>query len=501
MLISKSMQTIKILSPYFVLLALVFAVVSCDLEVQPNELSTIDNLLSEEGGLETATNGTYALFKDVLPFGGQLFGNSNNDYTRHLYQMSEFAADNVMYTQFSSDPLYLIFTREHFSGQQNSSYFWFIAYRMMLGTNLVISSATEGADVITDQIIGENYFLRALTTFDLLRFFAKPYSHGTENPGVILRRSLDEPAIKSRSTVGECYQKVVEDLLKAEELMADDESRGVEFGSKLAAQALLSRVYLYMEQNDKAIEYANKVIDNTVGVTLASNGVYMDNFANTPTSSESIFVIKFTQQDGRGKNGSIGSMYYDDGNNNGWGEVFASETFRNLVRSNADDIRNDLLISTGGTKSGYPIHYITKFSGQEGIPNLASPQYLRLSEIYLNRAEAYAKTGGMDQDALDDVNMIRERAGLSGADLYTIGNLGGKSVLDIVLEERRLELAYEGHRGFDLIRNKRDLVRDYEGIHLENGDTRVTIPWNDDRWVFYIPQIELDTNPSCEQND
>jgi len=473
---------------------------SCELDIEPADLATVDQLLAEDGGIETATNGSYALFKDVLPYRGEEFGNSNNDYTRHLYQMSEFAADNVMYTQFSSDPLYLVFTREHFPDQNNSSYFWFIAYRIILGTNTVIASATEGESAQSDQLIGENYYLRAMVSFDLLRFYGKPYTTDPNGPGIIIRTDPGEEGIKPRATVAESYDQIINDLLKAEELMDDGLSRGVEFASKLSAQALLCRLYLYMERNEDAIEYANKVINNGVGVHLASNENYLDNFANTQNSSESIFIIKFTQADHRGKNGSIGSMYYDDGNNNGWGEVFASGSFRTLISQHPDDIRNQLILSTGGTKSGYPIHYILKFSGQEGVVNLASPQYIRLSEIYLNRAEAYAKMGN-SAGALADVNLIRERAGLSGEALYTSGNLGNRSVLDVVLEERRLELAYEGHRGFDLTRNQRDLVREYEGIHLENGDTRTTIPWNDNRWVFFIPTNEIFNNPECVQNE
>ncbi len=474
-------------------IAVIF-LVGCNLNPEPANLATIDQLLAEEGGAVVATNGNYALFKDVLAFRG-VGPNSNNDYTRHLYQMSEFAGDNVMYTQFSTDALYLVFTREHFPKQENSSYFWFIAYRMILGTNLIIDNIEEGVDAATDQIIGENYFLRALATFDLLRFYAPQYTHGIDLPGVILRTSLDEPSIKARSTVGDSYAQVVSDLLKAETLMTDGESRGVEFGSKLAAQALLCRVYQYMAQDDKALEYANKVINNSVGVTLSNNAEYLDNFANTQNSSESIFIIKFTEQDHRAKNGSIGSMYYDDGNNNGWGEVFVSQTFLDLIDQNPSDIRRQLMVITGNSKNGFPIRYITKFSGQDGVVNLVSPQYLRLSEIYLNRAESNAKLGN-DQLALDDVNFIRQRAGLTGAELYTMGNLGSKTVFDVVLEERRLELAYEGHRNFDLLRNKIDLNRNYEGIHLETSP----IPWNDNRGIFFIPPSELIANPLCVQN-
>lgn len=73
---------------------------------------------------------------------------------------------------------------------------------------------------------------------------------------------------------------------------------------------------------------------------------------------------------------------------------------------------------------------------------------------------------------------------LSGDKLYQAGNIGGKSTLDVVLEERRLELAFEGHRTFYLRRNQLSLDRDYIGNHNANGDIRKIIPWNDDRNIF-----------------
>lgn len=469
---------------------------SCKLDIQPTDKLTVNNLLSLDDGLEVATSGNYALLKDVLEFGGEV--NLNNSYVRHLYQMSEFAGDNVMYTQFSSDPLYLVFTRNHIAAQENSSYFWFVAYKLILGTNLLIENAVEGESPDKDQLIGENYYLRAMAQFDLLKFYAFPYTLGASNPGIVLRTSVTEPQAKARATVGEGYQQVISDLEKAISLM--DQNRGVEYASKAAAQALLSRVYLYMEDNTKTIEYATEVINNS-GKSLVSRENYIDNFANTQNSPESIFIIKHNNpQDYTGKEGSIGSMYYDDGNNGGWGEVFVSQSFLDLITQHPNDVRNDLILIPGTMKSGYPVRYILKFTGQEGLVNLTSPQYLRLSEMYLNRAEANAKLGN-DQLALDDVNIIRSRAGLTGTELYTLSNLGGRSVLDIVLEERRLELAYEGHRSFDQFRNKRDMDRSYEGIHLATGETTQIIPYDDPANIFLIPPGELNTNPLCEQNN
>jgi len=123
-----------------------------------------------------------------------------------------------------------------------------------------------------------------------------------------------------------------------------------------------------------------------------------------------------------------------------------------------------------GKKDGFRTTYVqpmfgmTKFTGQKGYPGLSSPVYIRWAEIILNRAEANAKLGN-DADALADVNVIRQRAGLTGNALWSVGNIGGyESVLDVVLDERRLELCFEGHRAIDQYRNNRNLDLRYGGL-------------------------------------
>lgn len=88
-------------------------------------------------------------------------------------------------------------------------------------------------------------------------------------------------------------------------------------------------------------------------------------------------------------------------------------------------------------RNGYPKFYILKCSLQEGVPQLWSPVVVRLAEVYLNRAEAYAKKGNIGF-ALADVNVIRTRAGIP---VYT-SVPAGMTLLDTVLQERRLELAF-----------------------------------------------------------
>ncbi|MBR6492763.1 MAG: RagB/SusD family nutrient uptake outer membrane protein, partial [Paludibacteraceae bacterium] len=130
----------------------------------------------------------------------------------------------------------------------------------------------------------------------------------------------------------------------------------------------------------------------------------------------------------------------------------------------------------------YPEYFVTKFSYQDGKPFLSSPVVLRWAEIVLNRAEAYAKLGQNDL-ALADVNAIRNRAGIPAEGMFSAGNMHGyTSVLDVVLDERRMELAFEGHRRNDVYRNKRTMNRKYAGTQPWEE-----IPYTADKIQYPIP--------------
>jgi starch-binding outer membrane protein, SusD/RagB family len=480
----------------FLILALV-VITSCDLEIEPFDGVTKDNLGAVPNALEYATNGAYSLMKDQLPYKG--INDFRSTYVRNVHQMLEYSSDNVTLSGTTTDPLFFAATREHYPAMENATYVWYIAYKIINTANQNLESVVEGQSARNDYLLGENYFLRAMAYFDLLRLFAKPYSHGPENKGVILRLKSTDPDNMPRATVGESYAQVAADLEKAAELMATGSSRGAQYGSKEAAWALLSRVYLYMEDNDMAIEFATKVIDSPL-FSLVSKENYLSSFWNTPQSDESIFVIMHLLQDDRGT-GSIGSMYLTDGI--GWGEVFISDPLRAILEAHPEDVRNDLVVPqfkadgiTVETRNGIPKYFITKHSYQDGVVTLNSPHVIRLAEMYLNRAEAYAKNGDT-QLALDDINVIRTRAGLEGDALYSLGNLQGETtVLGAVLQERRLELAYEGHRSIDVSRNKLSMNRDFPGIQ-----PKVVIDWQDPRNIYFIPQDELFANDLAEQND
>lgn len=153
-------------------------------------------------------------------------------------------------------------------------------------------------------------------------------------------------------------------------------------------------------------------------------------------------------------------------------------------------INDDVTLRTGYT---IPMVFVNKFSYQDGNPMLSSPVLCRWGEVILNRAEAYAHNGEAAK-ALADVDAIRTRAGIPAEGLFS-GNMHGyDNALDIVLDERRLELAFEGHRMFDVYRNKRNMDRRYAGAQPFK-----IVPYTEPHIQYPIPNNEW-TVSGIEQN-
>lgn len=498
---------------FFIILILPLLITGCLKDINPSDAITTGTLTNSKDGLQKALNGAYALFKDHVAFNGTVDG--NNMYLRQYFQLSDFAGDDIVCAQTTTDPLYYSFSLDHTATQTNSRYFWYISYKIINDVNTVIESAEKMAnpDESIKQLIGECYFLRAFCHFNLVRLFARPYTQDPDATGIILRTSSSDPAQKARSSVKEVYASVISDALKGAELM--NQARGVQFASKEASWALLSRAYLYREVNDSTGYYADKVI-NSGRFTLETASSFPTLFANALAGKETIFCVAFSAADDYGKAGSIASMLYSDGNS-GWGEEYASQSLRDTMSANKEDVRWSYIVPLKDgdgnmqKKNGVEVYYISKFSFQGGSPTLSSPIMFRLAEMYLNKAEALAKAGNT-AGALDNVDMIRKNRGLQNA-LYNKKLPTGKTALDIVLKERRIELAFEGHRNFDVYRNKRDLNRTYWGYHLpglKESDidlsvnpgnySNMIIKWNAPRIIYYIPIDEVQTNTLCTQN-
>lgn len=487
--------------------------ISCKKNFEPSTAIDENSALTNPGDIETATIGTYAVLR-------------NPGYVRSGHFLTEYPGDCVAQGQPSSDDLSRAYRYTHTTTSAHEENFWTQAYFVISAANKIIAAIKDDASDDLKQLKGENLFLRAMMHFNLVRVFGRPFPQNNgDNPGVpILSETITDEQRNTitRSSVKAVYDFVIADLLKSADLM--NEQKNNNFASKEVAYALLSRVYLYEGDNNNAIKYADLVI-NSGRYALLQGQNYQSYFKNAPEdNAETIFAIRHTKTQNQDFS-AIGSMYYSGGGpdgtqdatvpggqgNTGWGEIYASQKYMDMLNQNPADLRhafvapytiNGVLQLNPKLTPHAPMYYNIKYNFQEGIVNLSSPVYLRLAEMYLNKAEANAKLGNGDL-ALADVNTIRTRAGVSN---YTATDLAtaGKSVLDAVLDERWLEFAFEGQRAYDLFRNNRPMIRNYPGTHALNNtpttNVNQTVQATDNQIIFFIPQAEIDKNPKLTQN-
>jgi hypothetical protein len=504
---------------YIGLLLITFTFTGCEFDVIPEDALTSQQITNTSDGLPSLVNGLYAIFKETADYGSHC-------YIRQFYQMSDFASDDIVCAYKTEDDLINSFRfRDRTAEKSNINYFWEMSYKIVYGANVAISMADiKGDDPVTNQLKGESYFLRAYATHNLVRFFAKPYNDANkQEPGVILREDKADNMPKARATLEETYNYIIKSLKTAESIMneempAERSNDNHRFAGKHAVWALLSRVYLYKGKLDSCILYADMVINSGMFALETAEG-FPAYFSSAKTGSESIWLIPFNKVDDQ-LEGAVASMIYNG--NNCWAEEGATPSLMKdmgfgTIMVDIDQRWKYILTDAPAVKNGVNMYYISKFSEQDGSPTLSSPVFLRLAEVYLNRAEAYAKQGDVSA-AVADVNVIRENRLIAPEGeviddyLYDEATNTSDEIVDIVLKERRIELAFEGHRIFDLLRNGKDIVRNYWGFHLDtyNGvpssgepglDTGGVLFSVDDPNVIYpIPSSEISTNKLCEPN-
>ncbi|GEP96295.1 RagB/SusD family nutrient uptake outer membrane protein [Chitinophaga cymbidii] len=450
--------------------------------------------LASLAGIEETTVGNYALLQ----------GSGFNSFDVPMHDFAESRGNNVTlqnWTPVSKTTDAFFFRNSNGPTLGNNVDFYRGAYQVIVSVNTTLEgiAALEGTtfssltDAEKDRFLyarGENHFLRALVYFNLVRVYGKPYYQAAgENPGVILKTSSDIKDVPERGTVKEAYDLIISDLKTAAQLMKAPVTKTNAFGSTAAAWSLLSRVYLYMggsiadpddTANELAIVYADSVIDHTAGkYTLLQNDAYRKMFgddefgdigrANGTTNKELIFAY-----DNASGGSSIGQFYHFDLTYGVGATFLPSASFKNLLAPN--DIRGAFLKLNPNSGFVETTKYLVL---NEAWLTRAPYVFFRLAELYLNRAEAYAKLGNTAK-AKENLKAIHTRAGLPAAD---IDNLAAQDVLAAVLKERRIELAFEGHNSFDYFRNGLPMTRTAE----DNNGTAMTIEPTDPKVVFEIP--------------
>jgi hypothetical protein len=357
---------------------------------------------------------------------------------------------------------------------------WDDVYEGINMLNMMLNADFEppsGVQAEFNEIMGEAYALRGLAYFNLVNIYAQHYTFTADasHMGVPIVLASDITQLPSRSTVKEVYDQIITDLTQGISMM-NQVRDGSYMMTKEGAEAILSRVYLYKEDWANAAAMADAVINSGRFSLIQGEDSYVNQFANG-ASSEAIFEINYSNTDNEGSD-YLGGMY----NASGYGDYLPAKDLLDLIDPN--DIRINMFAPDPKLVGKYCCMRVNKWPSWT-----ASIPVIRESEVYLNRAEARAQMG-QDAGAQADLNKIRER-GLATAAPVTAT---GQALLDQIEIERRIELGYEGHRIFDLMRHKEDIVRvDYTGdVGFE--------PYPCQFCILPIPQVETDANPNIKQN-
>ena len=458
---------------HIVILAIVMLTSSCSesfLDINPEQSVAAESAVVDLVTLQTALYGTYSKLQ-------------NNDYYgRTMYIIPELMADNL-YLSSRNTGRYLEYENFVVSERNGEAEgLWEKGYEVIANATRAIEGgkAIEGStptgQISINQLIGEAYALRALAHFDLVRMFAQPYNFTADasHLGIpVISEVNTVQTSPSRNTVKEVYTQINNDLTAALGLMQTQKGKGS--FSIGAVKGLLARVALYQDDEANAIKYSSEVI-TTGGYTLITNNNYATLWSSE-LNNETLFEVVNTIADSEGSN-SLGHFF----SVSGYADALVSTELYNLYDS--EDVRKTAITSGAKPSAETDALFVNKFpKGTAADDNI---KILRLAEQYLIRAEAYVKEGE-NTLAQNDLNVILKRANPNAPNAIETGS----DLLNRILEERRKELAFEGHRLFDLNRNKKD-------VKIIQSEKSITVSYPNDKFILPIPLKEINSNPNIK---
>lgn len=411
-------------------------------------------------------------YLDIEPV-GQVIPTTVEDYRSFLTAAYAIKKESKVLTTYRGDELSLSSTTSGVE-QYDDLFIWndsnpnpftiaypyATIYNIIFYTNHVINSADtmEGNTLEKEQLIGEAYALRALQYFELINLYAKTYNKSTANTdaGVPITTEYDSDKDYSVGTVDEVYNLILNDLNEAEVLInTNQQDLGYNYRfSKVAVKAFKARVYLYQNEWEKAINSANEA--------LAINNNLQD-----LNSDRSIMPSEFNSVE----------------------SVLALETVASLDMTANASISEELLSAYNQTED---LRFVTYFyadnDGTYHSSKSADTKFkvsFRTAELYLTLAESYSQLNKDNEAKENLIELAKNRYTLEGFGVYSskVNGLNSESLLTEILEERRRELAIEGHRWNDLRRTTQPmLIKNYNGqnYQLEKDDDRYVIPFPSD---------------------
>jgi starch-binding outer membrane protein, SusD/RagB family len=449
----KGMNTIRLI----ILWALLLFSGSCDiLEPEPVDLLTNDLVLNEPRDVGNVEIGLYSAFRNIAP-ATVIAGDFTADMLLH----------NGTFSQYRE-----LGTKQISSANASVAALWGSIYNTVYIANFILERLPEVPGVPAaqrNQVMGTAHFLRGYA------FFVALYSFG----GVpqVITTDIETNRNIPRASESDILDLIIDDYNEALATVPDEPVNAGYVG-EMAVRAAFARLHLYLGQWTEAAAFATDVIDSEQYELEAEFSALV----NEDFTDEAIFEVGYTQADDPGTSGNFGLNNLFVGRR----EIIPSnQVIVALASSESGDRFSSMtfdLTSLSGSDNGWSV---AKYGTADADNN--NVVVFRLGEMYLIRAEARTQLDNVTglTSAQSDINVLRTRAGAP-----TIPSVTKSQMLSLIEAERQYELAFEGHRWYDLVRTGR----------ATQVMTAFSPNWRSDYELWPIPQREIQNNPALVGN-
>ncbi len=431
------------------------------LDKLPTDAQPGDEVLKSASNVLSVLAASYNRFTDNNFVGGE------------VKRTAELYGDQVDLTNATGGAPAQFVSRQFNTFNQQGRDLWFTGYEAISRANTVLNAIETSSFSDTSASAkaiwkGEALFIRGASHFELVRLFAKPYTSSPSHPGVVLRLkalSASEAQIpQQRSTLQETYDAVISDLKTAETLLPS--INGVR-ATKWAAKAYLARVYFSMGDYVNAYTYANDVITNggfTLGSDVTLPFISTGNITTPPVGVVFIVLGDASRLRGNFWNSDLNNTFLP----------LTSATYQAITTRGGS--RKTSLTAQAANGKGISLKWSLLNDNAVNVPDI------RLSEMYLIRAESNVQKGGFTDAAVRaDYNAVRAVAGVTPDNATS----GATALLAAIRAERLVEFFTEGD-GYHELRRLKLPIRG--------------IAYDDAIGLLKIPDGEVRVNPGMIQN-
>ncbi len=484
-------------------------------EIRPSTVNDMEKLLEGEAYFNVSDGVVFSYATDIFTDDYGCLPNSNEKYLNEKAKLRyKFTWDSYMFED---------------NGYGGDITLWKVPYERIKGCNVILDylDQMDGDDSDREHLRGEALMLRGYYYLMLVNFFGLPYNYGDpeKNPGVPLKLTsgVTDERFK-RNSVAECYRQIEKDLLTGTNLMSkyrENRSQKVSRVNYLVGYAYLSRLYLYLEDWERVILYADSVLQERPDLMpFASNTTKA--ICNSRGTTETLWVMLNTSI------GNVTRIKRPYGASVDLEHVYSMDKtdeeldYRGDYASNQNNSnptsRQVCYLKMGFSTNSYKNEAGKTVYDDYWCAGVVKGFYLsdwcsagvRNAELYLNRAEGYIrkymKSGdvGDAQLALNDLNTLRQnRFDARGFVEKTLEDFNGdgQALLEFCWRERRRELCGEGnHRWCDLRRQGMPQVT-HVYIDSDNGtEMEYILQKEDPRYALVIPDEIRELNPNLTQN-